>query len=184
MPAAKSRGSPRRSPSSPSNQQASWQSDPSIDLTDDRDHQSARHLAGLFVARHIRTCGRSTTGLELEDPSPCPCPRAALRNFTCRCFATPETFGALRKTLAVRAQVEFSRARALHTVVSPDHCWRWSYPAEQDSKNGVSIITYPHSDDKHLKNELARHPREGFVKYFWPPFENCHTSRFVFDSAR
>jgi hypothetical protein len=65
-------------------------------------------------------------------------------------------FTAVQKALARRAQVEFLRLRVLHTVVSPDRARRWSYPVKRDSKNGVSLITYRHSDAKHLEKSPAR----------------------------
>jgi hypothetical protein len=82
-------------------------------------------------------------------------------------FATAETFTAVQKTLARRAQVEFVCLRVLHTVVSPDRNTRWSYPVKRDSKNDVSLITYRHSDAKHLENSPARRARDAFVKNFW-----------------
>jgi hypothetical protein len=82
-------------------------------------------------------------------------------------FATAETFTALRKTPVARAQVEFVRVRVLHTVVSPEHISRWSYPVKRDSKNGVSRTTYRHSADKHLEKSPARRVRDVFVKKFW-----------------
>ena len=42
----------------------------------------------------------------------------------------------------------------------------WSYPAKRVLKSDVSIITYQHSNAKHLENSPARHSLEGFVKNF------------------
>jgi hypothetical protein len=71
----------------------------------------------------------------------------------------------------------FPRERAFKKIAG-------SYPEKRVSKNDASIITYPHSGDKHLENSPTRHPREGFVKIFWPASEICHMKRTIFDSAR
>jgi hypothetical protein len=108
---------------------------------------------------------------------------ASFRSFPDGDFATPETSPALQKAPAARAQMQSQGKEVLHTVDSPERVSRWGYPAERDSKNDVSLITYPHSEVKHLENDLARHAREGFVKYFWRPLVGCHKARPIFDSV-
>ena len=98
-------------------------------------------------------------------------------------FATAETFTAVQKVLARRAQVEFAALRVLHTVVSPDRETQWSYPVKRDSKNDVSLTTYRHSADKHLEKSLARRVRDVFVKKKLAMAENCHMTRGVFESV-
>jgi hypothetical protein len=60
----------------------------------------------------------------------------------------------------------------------------WSYPAKRVLKNDVSIITYQHSDAKHLENSLTRHSLEGFVKHFLYRCRIVTLQRATFDSAR
>ncbi|WP_167561304.1 hypothetical protein, partial [Bradyrhizobium sp. AS23.2] len=131
----------------------------------------------FFIACHIRKSSRATANRRLEDLHRRH--HDASASFTAGDFATAETFIALRKTPAARAQMQSPGKTALHTADSQ----RRSYPVKRDSKNDVWIITYPHSEAKHLENDLARDVREGFVKYFWLLLVNCHTARLVFESV-
>jgi hypothetical protein len=169
MLAAKSRGSPRRSPSSPSSLASKLASELASVRSDDptarHTRQTARHPPGFFVACHIHASSHAATDPRLEDCGV----RTTMRSVVLPAgeFATPETFSAVQKTPARRAQIEFACLRVLHTVVSPERHTRWSYPVKRDSKNGVSLITYRHSEAKHLENSPARRARDAFVKNFW-----------------
>jgi hypothetical protein len=166
MPAAKSRGSPRRSPSSPSK----LASDLAAFVRSDGPvahhmRQTARHRAGLFFARHIHASSHASNDVRSEDCGVCTMMRPVV--LPANGFATAETSTAVQKAPARRAQVEFVCLRVLHTVVSPDRVTRWSYPAKRDSKNDGSLTTYRHSEAKHLENSPARRARDAFVKNFW-----------------
>lgn len=169
MPAAKSRGSPRRSPSSPS-KLASVLARRPIESFDRRHiahhtRQIARPHAGLFCCpsysrKQSRVERPSIGGLRrLHHDASVVLPANG--------FATAETCTAVQKAPARRAQVEFAGLRVLHTVVSPDRVTRWSYPVKRDSKNDGSLTTYRHSEAKHLENSPARRARDAFVKNFW-----------------
>ena len=170
MPAAKSRGLPRRSPSSPSKLASVLARRPIASF----DRTIRPHIAhvkqpgiapGFFVACHIHASSHTATDPRSEDCGVRTMTRSVV--LPAGVFATAETFTAMQKTPARRAQVEFVCLRVLHTVVSPDRDTRWSYPVKRDSKNDVSLITYRHSDAKHLENSPARRARDAFVKNFW-----------------
>ena len=173
MRAGRCRGSPRRSPSSAN------------DLKHIAARQRARQTCRAFCLSQCAPWPQPWTmrARSFDERLVPPSPRS-FRSFTRERFCHTGNFHRVAKSpCRPRSNDVVARKSSAHRSFPGMHD-AGGYPAKRVSKSGDSLITYPHSDVKHLENQAARRAREGFVNIFWRPSENCHTSGRTFESLR